>query len=107
MKTSVNQHFAKRLKIFLKSIVNQRVHLIATGKGMKPSGSMIASVDRLMPYLSMNFTDYGAAIMLLNHQFDIRNIIPSNKAKDNRLAHLDTLVTAAKLLTSKTYSNAH
>lgn len=107
MKIDSPQHFSVRLKRFLKCIVKQRVYLIESGKGRLPDGSMRAAVDRLMPYLSMNFTDHGAAIFLAKHQHDIRAIIPSNNAKANQLAHLDVLIEASKIITSKTYSNAH
>jgi len=99
--------FSFRFNMLLKSIIRQRQKLISLQKSCLPEYRVNAKIDFLLRYVDFGFTDKGAATFLLNHQHDIKYLIPNNRSGLARTFHLDVLIAAAQILTSKSHNHAH
>jgi hypothetical protein len=107
MQNPAPQRFAPRFNMLLKSIIRQRKRLILDNISGLPQELVQPKLDYLSRYIDYGFSDKGAATFLIDNQTKLKYLVPNNRAGLSTMNHIDSLLTAAKILTTKSLSHAN
>ena len=107
MQNPAPQRFALRFNMLLESIISQRNRLIKDHTSGLPRELVQPKIDYLSRYIDYGFTDKGAASFLIANQTKLKYLVPNNRSGLSTMHHIDTLLTAAEMLTTKSLSHAN
>ncbi len=68
-------HLGNEFSKFLKAVHKQRTYLVNSGRSQKRPARMRAVLDIIQPYTNYKFTNQGAALFIIKHRAEIRELI--------------------------------